>query len=164
VSTDTERTSFLGIPVEGDINHGSDRADQRPLSDLEPLIRAVLADEFVDSFGWRQYTPYFNDGEPCTFRLTDVWFRTVADLAADDDDFEEDSHYVGWGKHPTLGGKGYGDPGYTGDHEESWKRCVALSDAIDSDAFENVLLSAFGDHCKVVVRRDGITVDEYSHD
>lgn len=163
MSTDTERASFLGIPVEGDINL-ADRTPQRPLSELEPLIRAVLDDAFVAEFGWRQYTPYFNDGDPCTFRVSDLWFRTTEDLARDEDDFDEDSFYVGWGKHPTLGGKGYGDEGYTGDHEDTWNRCRALSDAVDTNAFDDVLLSSFGDHCKVVVRRDGITVDEYSHD
>ncbi len=40
----------------------------------------------------------------------------------------------------------------------------ALGDAIESEAFNDVLLDAFGDHAKVRFRRTGITVDSYSHD
>lgn len=35
--------------------------------DLDPRIEAV---------GWRQYTPYFNDGDPCKFSIDgDLWFK-----------------------------------------------------------------------------------------
>ena len=34
-------TNFLGIPVAGDITRGDKRAPQKPLSELEPLMRAV---------------------------------------------------------------------------------------------------------------------------
>lgn len=50
--TTKTHTSFLGIPVEGDITHGDKRTEQRPLSELEPLIRAVLGDDYIHSFGW----------------------------------------------------------------------------------------------------------------
>ncbi|GAA2608386.1 hypothetical protein GCM10010399_44030 [Dactylosporangium fulvum] len=178
----TTKTNFLGIPVEGDITRGDQRTAQRPLSELEPLIRAVLADDYIHSFGWIQYTPYFNDGEPCVFRVREPWFRTVDDVKPktpnnEDDDEDDDSFTIGYGGHPTLGDRDYewDNPRdwenrrkvygpYQGTRELSFLACYALSEAIDSGAFEDVLLNAFGDHARVKVRRDGITVDEYSHD
>ena len=73
--------SFLGVPVEGDIHYGDKRPDQRPLSELEPLIRALLDDPEIHDFGWTQYTPYFNDGDPCVFDANGFWVRTQADVA-----------------------------------------------------------------------------------
>ncbi len=42
-SSATSRRSFLGIPVEGDVPPRQPRPVQRPLSDLEPVLRAILA-------------------------------------------------------------------------------------------------------------------------
>lgn len=169
----TTTRNFLGIPVEGDINEGSKKATQRPLSELEPIIRAILADELIVEFGWTQYTPYFNDGDPCIFRVGTPWFRTTADAAGSDDEDDTEGLTVDYGSHPGLGRRehrynretqAYETSEYEGQHEASYDRCVAFSEALDSDAFDNVLLEAFGDHCSVIVKRDGITVDEYSHD
>lgn len=174
----TTTRNFLGIPVEGDIDEGSKKVDQRPLSELEPIIRALLDDELIVEFGWTQYTPYFNDGDPCVFRVGTPWFRTTEDAGQDEDDEEDgedltESLSVAYGEHPTLGERErrwnsttreYETVGYKGNHEATHGLCVAYSDALDSNAFDDVLLDAFGDHCSVVVRRDGITVETYEHD
>lgn len=81
-----------------------------------------------------------------------------------------------WGDgHPSLGKREYDWVGdypdrvkvygpYEGEHEASYTACLALSDAIDSEEFDDVLLVAFGDNTRIVVKATGITVDEYSHD
>jgi hypothetical protein len=161
-------TSFLGIPVEGKITPG-DRVPQRPLSELQPLVRALLDDDKVVEFGWKQFTPYFNDGEPCLFGAWDFWVRTTAD--APDDDVRD----LGVGEyaesHPTLGGTRldrrrypYVEHPYEGDDPERYGRARALADAVADGAFDDVLLEAFGDHATVTVRRTGITVEFYDHD
>lgn len=174
MTTDTEtRPSFLGVPIDGEIVRGRKGADQRPLSDLEPIIRELLADEYIHSFGWDQYTPYFNDGEPCIFRVHEPWFMTVDDAASDDE--REDYEYELW-DHPTLGKREYEwvndlhgnriktPKAYEGEHEASYDRCAAFKDAIGFEAFDHVLLGAFGDHAQVTVKRDGISVRFYEHD
>lgn len=241
-TTETERLSFLGIPVIGEINKHSERKSQRPLAELEPLIRNVVEDPEIYAFGWAQYTPYFNDGEPCVFWVGDPWFLTIADVvklfleedgkstqpaeprqaepidrarellrraginpdevlkptepqptfepvvpvAVDrsqlpefDDlpEFDEEDYTVSYGEHPTLGKATYSwvdtpdgrkrlpVPGsYTGSHAVRYNAAQELSRAFESKAFDDVLLTAFGDHCRVVVQRSGIHVDEYSHD
>lgn len=46
--------------------------------------------DIVDSFGWTQYTPYFNDGEPCEFGVNDLFIHAKADK--DLDNYEENYH------------------------------------------------------------------------
>lgn len=162
-------TSFLGIPVDGDITKTGDRVEQRPLSEFEPLVRALLNDDTIVEFGWRQYTPYFNDGEPCLFGAHGLWVRTV-----DDEDEDEDALTVEYG-HPTLGEFEYeyfGDEvprqrrikTYTGPDRARLERCLALDGAVDSGEFDDVLIEAFGDHAHITVKATGISVEFYGHD
>lgn len=173
MTTDTTRRTFLGIEVHGDINEGDRRKPQRPMEEFAPIVQAVLDDPTVVEFGWRQYTPYFNDGDPCTFRAFGAWVRLDTDKPADDDEYEDldidygskarigerDYEWVGeWPNRTRVFGK------YTGPDEARYDRLHALSAAVDGGEFLDVLLSSFGDHAKVTVRRDGIQVDTYDHD
>jgi hypothetical protein len=168
--TATPATNFLGIPIDGDIHEGDRKVLQRPIADLEPLIRAVLADDGIVEFGWTQYTPYFNDGDPCVFSVGDPWFRSAADEASDSE-YDDDTYEL-W-NHPTLGKRdrrynhdtcSYDYGPYEGPNEARYDRCNDVREALYSGAFDNVLLEAFGDHARVTVRKDRISVDEYSHD
>lgn len=159
-------TNFLGIPINGDITRGQSRVEQKPIEELQPILQAVLDDPTIVEFGWRQYTPYFNDGEPCTFSVHGTWVRTTDDEDADEDELEM------WG-HRSLG-KVPGDFNeqtrkwetrpYEGPDEARYHRCKALEGAVEGGAFENVLLDAFGDHAEITVRRTGIEVEFYDHD
>lgn len=179
--TDTKK-DFLGIPVSGDIQRGDKRVDQRPLEELAPPMQAVLDDPTIVAFGWSQYTPYFNDGDPCVFSVHGVWIQTTEDRQEDSEDYaEEDVDY--WRRnyldaaygHPTLGERKFHyaegpwpreriEDGYTGPDEARYDRCHALSTAINSGAFDNVLLENFGDHAEITVTKTEILVDECSHD
>jgi hypothetical protein len=193
---DEPRKNFLGIPVTGDIQHADRRVPQRPLEDLAPLMQAILDDSTVASFGWTQFTPYFNDGDPCIFHVSGGLTIRLAENApqhdcakcgdrlspayeecrgcfADnpfyDEDYDDDDgveynlalgrRYATWEaseEHPAGS--------YDGPDEARYDRCLALEQAIDSGAFNDVLLEHFGDHCSVMVSRDGVRVSEYSHD
>ncbi|MFC7983854.1 hypothetical protein [Streptomyces sp. NPDC057336] len=168
----TGARNFLGIPVQGDITPGATRVEQKPIEELQPILQAVLDDPTIVEFGWRQYTPYFNDGDPCEFNAHGTWVRTTDDADADEDELEM------WG-HRSLGdvkgGEWVDDPDqpgrrkrvgakYEGPDESRYHRCKALEKAIEGGAFEVVLLEAFGDHAEVTVCRDGIEVEFYSHD
>jgi len=165
-------TNFLGIPVHGDITRGADRVEQKPIGELQPILQAVLEDPTIVEFGWRQYTPYFNDGEPCTFGISGTWVRTTVDEDAEEDELDVWSHrslgrMTGgeWIDDPDLPGrrKRVGDQ-YEGPDEARYRRCKALEAAVEGGAFENVLLDAFGDHAAVTVRRAGIEIEFYNHD
>lgn len=173
--TTTTGLNFLGIPVEGDIHYADQEAKQKPIEELEPLLRAVIDDPTIESLGWSQYTPYFNDGDTCTFGVGDVWIRTTDELNPEEHDVEDDDTYTFYYGHPQLGERKFSYEGtwpdrhrvdgqYTGPDEARYERCRAFVDAMDSGAYNRVLLAAFGDHAEVTVRRTGITVDFYSHD
>lgn len=177
--------SFLGVRVVGDINESSGRVAQRPLSELEPLIRAVLNDPGIDSFGWTQYTPYFNDGEPCVFGVGEVWVKPVgegeekADENEDDEEYEDEEENERLGmrynsNHPLGNAEweyyGHSIPrkrrisSHEGPDRERYMRCWELSEAISSGEFDDVLLEAFGDHATIKVSARQITVDHYEHE
>lgn len=160
-------TNFLGIPVQGDITKGDTRVQQKPIEELQPILQAVLDDPTIVEFGWRQYTPYFNDGDPCTFSVYGTWVRTDADRDVDDEyELEMESHRS-LGKVPRSFNEStrkWETQPYKGPDEARYHRCRALEKAIEGGAFEHVLLDAFGDHARVTVRRDGIEVEFYAHD
>lgn len=76
-TTDETPRNFLGVPIVGDITHGRSRKDQRTKEEFAQLMKPVLDDPTVRDFGWRQYTPYFNDGDECVFSAGDMWLRTM---------------------------------------------------------------------------------------
>lgn len=171
----TTTKSFLGIPVEGDISTGSKSTPQRPLEEFAPILQAVLNDRTIVEFGWSQYTPYFNDGDPCVFSAHSVWVRTDTDADVENDDGEndEDTFTMDYGMHPSIGGLPfevnpetgrYEHGSYQGPDEARYHRCRALNAAVQSGEFNNVLLEAFGDHANIKVTRTGIQVETYEHD
>lgn len=159
--------SFLGVPVKGDISRTEKRTQQKPLEDLAPLFEAVLSDPLIQSFGWTQYTPYFNDGDPCIFRVNAPYFRTVQD----GDESDRWALEIDYGRHPTLGGAETEwknglrvEKAYEGDHETTYRACRALNAALQSGSFDDVLQGNFGDHATITVSREGIEVEFYEHD
>ena len=93
----------------------------------------------LESFGWTQYTPYFNDGDECTFGIRSEVFLNGSDPYED----EEVSNLT-----PT--------------EVDNIRRSVeTLITALPSQSMKDI----FGDHMSVVVYRSGkIDTEEYSHD
>jgi hypothetical protein len=84
------------------------------------------------NFSWTQYTPYFNDGDACTFSVHN---------------------------YPEINGEdSYGET--TAELRPAFKEVEALIGGIDEPTME----AMFGDHVKIVCQRDGVQVNEYSHD
>jgi hypothetical protein len=148
-----DHTSFLGVPVTGKVQRGRSRKEQRSIEELRPLLEAVLADPFIVAIGWEQYTPYFNDGDVCEFRAREPWVKTIADTDPDKGRWDLTMY-----SHPTFSGS------MTAEVQASMRRADAFCMAVEDGEFENVLLDAFGDHAKVEVRKDGISVEFYEHE
>lgn len=202
----TVTRTFFGIPIEGDISFADKKTQQRPIEELQPLMQVVLDDPTIEWFGWRQYTPYFNDGEPCVFSVRAALAVKLAAEAQQDDiikcphcgkdrnaihvfcpycgfrhgEFsssdQEDHDDVMWdgveysgilGKrenHWDSRARKYEEGTYEGTDEARYDRCLALEKALDSGAFDDVLLAHFGDHATIIVRKDRISVESYDHD
>lgn len=93
----------------------------------------------MKEYSWCQYTPYFNDGEPCTFRANTS---------------DPDINGVDWWTQDD-------DTGMT---EEEWKTAAndvsEFLSSFDDDTLEHI----FGDHVRVVVTKKGAKAEEYYHD
>lgn len=112
----------------------------------------------LTSFTWNQYTPYFNDGDTCTFGVNRDYFtinRTGQSLDL-------------WGVDR------WNDPGYeyTPDPKHynlnSVDEIISIATGINKVLYlfeDDDLLMMFGDHAKITVFRDGqIGIDSYDHD
>lgn len=152
----TTTNQVFGIPVEGEPDHGYQRksVEQKPLSELEPLLRAVLEHEEVGAIRWNQYTPYFDDGNPCVFSLGEVFVRIGEYSEEYDEDFDD------WD--------------YRGGFQDSWdlknsEVNPALVRAVTNlsenfDHFELALKEVFGDHAEITVTKEKIILESCDHD
>jgi hypothetical protein len=105
----------------------------------------------LKSFGWRQYTPYFNDGDTCEFSAhTDYPEVNNEDL--------EDSNHFRWN-----------DPDSAFSEElqmtkEEHKELIQVVVRFLRHFEEEILKDLFGDHARVIITPSGASVEEYEHD
>lgn len=115
----------------------------------------------LESFGWRQYTPYFNDGEECTFSAH-VDEPDINGIYGYDADFEKE-FVADYEKAPDPVTKQYGkkkNENYDLEVFAAQKDVIKFLQNID----ESVLRDLFDDHVRVTVTREGTDVEEYEHD
>lgn len=179
MSKSIEATEIAGIPIEGNRYAYRTRVRQRPLEEFQALFAAVVNDPFVHDFGWEQYAPSFNDGDPCVFSVHMMWLRTTEDIAKAnaevkdlDVDPEDMYSYDLDSTHPTLGdfehgvfGEGVYTPGpYKGSHEDCYRRVIALHNPMQKGEFNHVLEDLFGSDAGVNVSRERVVISSCDHD
>jgi hypothetical protein len=125
-----------------------------------------LAKEFFDthpnvnSFGWRQYTPYFNDGDVCEFSVhaSPDYGITINDVSADDD---ESLPEFPSSREPNYQQKRIEYNLARDQALHDYKAASEVVNKIDDDLMKEL----FGDHVTVTVFRDGTCkVNDYEHD
>lgn len=143
-------------------------AIQKEIKESGEAAVKELFKEFFDknpqvvALRWQQYTPYFNDGDPCYFRVNEIRagflsgnpdldkkFRYSPDETAEvaiDGKYEEVSFHDTGSFYETM--------------PEVSDAVQRLNDVVVDDVFEAV----FGDHAEVTATRDSIKVEEFSHD
>lgn len=105
----------------------------------------------LNSFGWTQYTPSFNDGDACHFgaNTDDIYIGYEGDEGED-----EDGSISIWGVKYYTEKEGR----EATERELAGVACCELLQNFEEDD----LLIMFGDHTKVTVNRDGtVDQDEY---
>lgn len=151
-------STFEGLPVKGDIGYYSEqeKKPQKSAPELMAALHQVLQHDGVQGVVWTQYTPYFNDGEPCLFGLnlrgvilSDQREGELADYEIYDADSDVDLLvYDSWTMRETRP-----------------ELSAALSELEgDLDSYQDVAWKAFGDPSHVVATIHGFTVTEHSHD
>jgi hypothetical protein len=158
----------------------SDQAElQRKFqTQAQSLFKEITKEFFEKNPGitgvvWTQYTPYFNDGDTCEFRVNEATFTNAP---------AEELSDVRWGDYEgeTEGVWACDNVGYVLESDREYYKktadiiraaggvdtesCKLFNQAISSSEMEDVMQAMFGDHVKVIATRDGFDVDEYDHD
>jgi len=115
--------------------------DEKLEKEGENAVKEVFKEFFdkhpsAESISWTQYTPYFNDGDPCYFSVNEM------ELNADEDYEDEEKNSEESQEDPTL-------------TDDFWEL---------QNIPEEVLKSVFGDHVSVTATRDGFNVRKCNHD
>lgn len=128
----------------------------------EACAEVFAAHPLLRQFAWSQYTPYFNDGDECVFGAnTDypsIWFGKLAPYGDEgkDDDADSGDEFSDYTPRKKIERGDSLTP-----QESAGMAVIELLGQFDEDDYKE----CFGDHARVVVRRDsGIEVEEYSHD
>lgn len=119
----------------------------------------------IKTIRWVQYTPYFNDGEECVFRVSEPYFSNAKpellnpwgelDSFKDESLFSEVAYYCDPTRH---------EHGNEYVSSETYKNCSELSKLLCSGSMESILKNIFGDHVCVTITKDGIDVEECEHE
>lgn len=153
-----------------------------------------LLDKFpqIRALHWTQYTPYFNDGDPCYFRVNSLnvlmsdpekTAKYEAEKRAHKDKqatakalSEEQRKKLGIELEEWI------DPGleslcedeyvssYSADKKkakyghECWGAIVQLAEWIEHKSNQDTMEAVFGDHVEVTVTRKGAEITEHEHD
>ena len=119
----------------------------------------------LDSFGWRQYTPYFNDGESCEFRSV----HNYPTINGNDENYDESEQPEGVLDIVKLGSETIYDgnwkkvtnPDYNPYYNEIVKTVKEFLNQFDDDDMKDL----FGDHVVIHITPNGIDVQDYDdHD
>lgn len=112
--------------------------------DSHPEIEAVV---------WHQYTPYFNDVESCEFGVGDFYVTNT----------KNSDNVSAWGEL-EVEDENIFLIGSWEDKEKKYADIWAIEKFFNSDIGLDLALSAYGDHVKVFVTREGASFEEFEHD
>lgn len=135
-------------------------------------VKAIF-DTYPDliAVGWSQYTPYWNDGDPCEFSVHESQIQWKG--VTDQDDFEDEDYGDEW-LH-DLNGYEYQQKMHNkypkekyyimkDENEVQMHKAVDDVNAILREIDESTMEEMFGDHVFVTVTKEGVTTEGYDHD
>lgn len=126
------------------------------VAEAKDLFNNVVKDLFeefpaMNNFSWTQYTPYFNDGDSCSFGV-----NSEADInGISSGEIHQAWLYRDWQKKVTN------SPASNPELIPAKEAVQELLEAAPSEMLEFI----FGDHMRVTIYRDGtLEAEEYSHE
>jgi len=176
-----------------ELNREMDKLRDQMVKESKKTFKTGIKELFnqypdLKSFAWTQYTPYFNDGDECTFgAYTDSVYingdtesvypceletlldhannkeKTIKKLLKEIEDSKNDKYESSWRKEyneAKIKEIEEADPDEIKDQAKMVRDIVDFLQLIDSDTLRDM----FGDHVMVTVSRDGIETTEYEHD
>lgn len=122
------------------------------------LVQEMTKFPLVEGYKWTQYTPYFNDGEPCEFSVNADGYIVNEEV---DDCYYQPSNTT----YDIVNGKIESIPRVNlGEKETQEIACLEYMNNLISEQDEDMLLNLYGDHAEIIVTQTDVTVEEYSHD
>jgi hypothetical protein len=118
----------------------------------------------IKSFSWKQYTPYFNDGDTCTFSV-DTNYICVNDEYVDEVNWLHPTNitnYGNWNRELKVYEGQVETP--NSEYDEEMAKAVEEIREFLSEFDDDFYLHQFGDHAEVTITADGVSIDEYDHD
>lgn len=114
----------------------------------------------VKKIGWRQFTPWFNDGDTCEFNsyACYAWATNV-----EDEDLIDMTYGVlrSDSEEYWIDNREYGD---SGEVPTSIAKDLVLLRNFLSEIYDSVYKDMFGDHVCVIATRSGFDTLDYEHD
>jgi hypothetical protein len=131
-------------------------ADEAEKTVSEEFAVLLQAHPRLQAVRWTQFTPHFNDGEPCEFGMNgvDVAVQGFQGSGSEEDDDVPGRFWIDdYTDRKTI------------DDDEVWASISAARALFKRlESIEEVCEAAFGDHAQITVTRDSIEVIEYEHD
>jgi hypothetical protein len=129
-----------------------------------PLATKELFNQFPElkSFGWKQYTPYFNDGDECIFsvRIDSLTINGFDYYDGDDADRDDMINIHRRAKRTIWNGGIVDNPEFS----EYFENIVNTIKEVVKAFGDEDLKFIFGEHSEVLVTADGAESKEYYHD
>lgn len=133
-------------------------------------IFGELTKEFFDenpkleSFGWTQYTPYFNDGDTCEFEANTDYIY-VNGVYIEDCEWYNKTKVTDYGKYNYdkrvyEGRVEVANPDYDEELVNVTNEIKSFLSYFEDDFFKD----QFGDHTIVTITKNGVETDQYDHD
>lgn len=118
----------------------------------------------LESFGWSQYTPYFNDGDTCIFSVNTDYI-SVNDEYVDEAKWSSEVNVINWGTWNRdlkvyEGRVDEPNPNYDPVLTAASNEITNFLGNFDNDFY----LSKFGDHAEITVTENGVNISDYDHD
>lgn len=135
--------------------------DKKLKSGGEAAVKEAFKEVFsahpeIASIWWTQYTPYFNDGDSCTFGVNEFSVDLVSDEKEKSEDDEDEDDYDNEGRHDVYS---------LVKSKDKTQRDIGKAVAkLEKELPEDILEHVFGDHTKIVATPKGFVIKEYEHD
>ena len=151
-----------------ELNAAKEKMQKELAAQLEPLFKEFFKENpKIGKIAWTQYTPYFNDGEPCEFSVHEKYFVATKWLEEDEDDPIE------YQDCPSLWSYGNKEASFYDSDVDSFKKAGLTEEEIKKvEAFgrfldnipEDIYEGIYGDHVEIIATAEGVEVNDYEHD
>lgn len=136
------------------------------------IVEFIKGFHEIEAVRWEQYTPYFNDGEPCEFSVHEPRIKPSeetlnqakegSDRVCEDGGDYGDGFLSQWDLDYTYDDnrkKQFSNPAQT-----KLSEIINEVTAFISNVPDDIMLAAYGDHQRVTATKESVVVDPYDHE